>query len=150
MLRPKAEMSDALHAQWEDLGMRLPKTWDMTSLVIRTDFGSDASWEEVQAAINEPAEHPIPTYVDDPAYEHLAVQTLIEAEASPSHVFLADAVTMEREDHPLLVVDLYDEPGRTFRVRARSYGEISVNLCLANLDFLDFAEMADELGGVIG
>lgn len=150
MLRSKAEMPDALHTQCEDLGMRLPKAWDMTSLVIRTDFGSDASWERVQAAIHEPAEHPNPTYVDDPAYENLTVQTLIEAESSPSHVFLADAVTMGSEDHPLLAVDLYDEPGRTFRVRARSYGEISVNLCLANLDFLDFAEMADELGGVIG
>lgn len=130
--------------------MRLPKAWDMTSLVIRTDFGSDASWEAVQAAINEPAEHPLPTYVDDPAYENLTVQRLIEAEASPSHVFLADAVTMESEDHPLLAVDLHNEPGRTFRVRARWYGEVSVNLCLANLDFRDFAEMADEIGGVIG
>lgn len=33
---------------------------DMTSLVTRMDFGSDATWEAAQAAINEPAEHPIP------------------------------------------------------------------------------------------
>jgi len=48
----------------------------------------------------------------------------------------------------LLVVDLADEPGRTFRNPARWYFDISANLCLANLDFADFANSADAKGGI--
>ncbi|MFI0040625.1 DUF6924 domain-containing protein [Streptomyces mutabilis] len=47
---------------------------------------------------------------------------------------------------PLLAVDLYDEPGRTFRVPARWYPEVSANLSIANMDFADFADAVDGSG----
>ncbi len=53
---------------------------------------------------------------------------------------------MTDDEHPLLAVDLYDEPGRTVRVPPRWYAEVSANLCIANLDFADFADTADETG----
>nr|WP_089013655.1 hypothetical protein [Micromonospora inositola] len=53
---------------------------------------------------------------------------------------------MADDEHPLLAVDLYDEPGRTFRVPPRWYAEVSANMSIANMDFADFADAADESG----
>jgi hypothetical protein len=52
-------------------------------------------------------------------------------------------VTME---HLLLAVDLFDEPGRTFRVTPVWYREVSANLSIANIDFADYADAADSSG----
>ncbi len=35
------------------------------------------------------------------------------------YMFLADATTMDDPGHPVLALDLSDEPGRTFRVPAQ-------------------------------
>jgi hypothetical protein len=54
-------------------------------------------------------------------YAGVTVQALVDADAAAhdddklTYLFLADATTMTDDDHPLLAVDLYDEPGRTFR-----------------------------------
>jgi hypothetical protein len=53
---------------------------------------------------------------------------------------------MADDAHPLLAVDLYDEPGRTFRVPPHWYHDVSANLCIANLDFADFADAVDNSG----
>ncbi|WP_141580176.1 hypothetical protein [Actinomadura sp. WMMA1423] len=53
---------------------------------------------------------------------------------------------MSDDERPLLAVDLYTEPGRTFRVPPRWYREVSANLSIANLDFDDFADSADQVG----
>lgn len=53
---------------------------------------------------------------------------------------------MTDEEHPLLAVDLYTEPGRTFRLPARSYADVSTNLAIANADFAEFADATDESG----
>ncbi|MGW0561609.1 DUF6924 domain-containing protein [Streptomyces sp. NPDC003016] len=55
--------------------------------------------------------------------------------------FLADP------SHPLLAVDLYDEPGRTFRVPARWCSGISAHLSIADLDFTDFTDVANAREG---
>jgi hypothetical protein len=79
------------------------------------------------------------------------IQALVEVDATADskayYLFLADAVTMTDAEHPLLAVDLADEPGRTFRVPAREYTEVSANPCIANLDFADFADSADQTSG---
>jgi hypothetical protein len=49
-------------------------------------------------------------------------------------------------EHPLLAVDLYDEPGRAFRLPPRWYADVSANLSIANMDFQEFADAADESG----
>lgn len=53
---------------------------------------------------------------------------------------------MADPEHALLAVDLYDEPGRTFRVPPRWFADISANLCLANMDFYEFADAVDASG----
>lgn len=90
--------------------------------------------------------------MSDPAYANVDVQSLVDVDASAdddgkvSYLFLADATTMTNAEHPLLAVDLADEPGRRFRVPPRWYADISANLTIANMDFHEFADAADASG----
>jgi Domain of unknown function (DUF6924) len=132
--------------------MGLPQPDDLTSLVLRTDFSDDRAWEVVQMTITASSEYPSATYVSDPAYAGVHIQDLVDADSIADddekifHVFLADEITMADAEHPLLAVDLASEPGRTFRVLPRCYIDISANLCVANLDFADFADAVDSSG----
>jgi hypothetical protein len=100
----------------------LPQPEDLRSLVLRTDFSDDAAWGELQAAI-EGAEGRHATYVSDPADAGVTVQALVEADAAAvdadklTYLFVADVTTMTDQEHPVLAVDLDDEPGQTFRYR---------------------------------
>ncbi|MET8027614.1 DUF6924 domain-containing protein [Streptomyces avermitilis] len=130
--------------------MHLPQPDDLTSLVLRTDFSSEAAWETVQTAIDGSGDYRNATFVSDSSFTDVSVQTLVDADAAADdddklcYVFLADATTMTGEEHPLLAVDLYDEPGRTFRVPPRWYADVSNNLTIANMDFSEFADATDE------
>jgi hypothetical protein len=131
--------------------MSLPQPADLTSLVLRTDFSDEAAWETLQAEVDASDEYPCATYVNDPAYAGVSIQALVDEDSpdDPHHVgylFLADAVTMRDEEHLLLAVDLYDEPGRTFRVPPRWCSDISANLTIANMGFHEFADEVDASG----
>jgi hypothetical protein len=133
----------------EILVKNLPKTEN--ALVLRTDFADDSAWESICAAIREPAKE-FRAYVEcqsDPQYDGLTVEqltTLVPKGSDPTFVFLVDRVTLTHPDHPLLVVDLYDEPGRTFRVIPSEMWGIENNLSIANMDFSEFADSVDEDG----
>ena len=129
----------------------LPQPGDLTSLVLRTDFSDESAWEAVQSAVHE-SEGAGATFVSDSAFADVGVQALVDADAAATdddkicYAFLADATTMTSEGHPLLAVDLYGEPGRTFRLLPRWYADVSNNLTIANLDFSDFADATDASG----
>src|SRR5688572_31726234 len=99
--------------------LRLPEPDDLTSLVLRTDFSSDAAWDALRDTIDNAGEYSSATYVSDPTLATVSIEALIEADAAAgdeealTYVFLADASTMADDEMPLLAVDLYDEPGRT-------------------------------------
>ncbi|WP_147437473.1 DUF6924 domain-containing protein [Micromonospora musae] len=130
----------------------LPQPDDLTSLVLRTDFTDDAAWEALKAALHAWEGHDSATFVDDPNYANLSVQELVDAEDAASHedkliyLFLADATTMTDVERPLLAVDLAHEPGRTFRVPPRWFADVSANFTIANLDFDERADAADNSG----
>ncbi|MER5910029.1 hypothetical protein ABT124_05845 [Streptomyces sp. NPDC001982] len=132
--------------------MSLPQPADLTTLVLRTDFADDAAWQAVRGAIEEADEKRSATFVSDPRFDGASVQQLLDAEAAAAEddkvceVFVADAATMTDETHPLLAVDLFDEPGRTFRVPVRWFPEMSANLSIANADFADYADAAGATG----
>ncbi|MEV5969546.1 hypothetical protein [Streptomyces sp. NPDC051921] len=63
------------------------------------------------------------------------------------HLFLADTAALADPSYPLLAVDLADDPGRTFRVPVRWFADVSANLSIANMDFAEFADAADDDGG---
>ena len=122
----------------------LPKT--ERSLVLLTDFSDKAAWDRVRVAIQESSEEGFQAYVDcisDPAYAGLPVRqfvALARKGADRRFAFIVDQITLTNPEHPVLVVDLDEQPGRTFRVIPSEMWGIENNLWLANMDFSDFAE----------
>ena len=119
------------------------------TLLLRTDFSDDTAWTSLCDAVQKPNEDGFRAYVacvNDPAYDGLTVEQLIALKPKGcecgEHTFalVADRTTFSNSDRPVLVVDLYDEPGRSFRVIPRELCGVENNLSLANMDFADFAD----------
>jgi hypothetical protein len=121
------------------------------SLVLRTDFSDDAAWESLCTAIEQPVGE-FRAYVDflnDPQYEGVTVEqlrSLIHRGSNHTFIFLVDRIALTHADHPILVVDLWDEPGRTFRVIPSQMWGVENNLSIANMDFMEFADAVDDDG----
>lgn len=123
------------------------------SLVIRTDFTDDSAWERICRLLQEPQT----TYGFQASVECLSdrscaglqpqdVRSVLPADSQRPFVFLVDAEAMFQPDHAVLVVDLSEEPGRTFRVVPSEAWAVENNLRLANSDFAEFAEAVDDSG----
>lgn len=123
------------------------------SLLIRTDFSDDAAWQQVCKSIQTPD----PKFgfianvecINDKAYAGIPPEN-VESILPPNHqrrfVFMVDAKTIADPTHPVLVVDLEEQPGRTFRViPAEAWGPEN-NLRQANMNFSDFAGALDPDG----
>jgi len=125
---------------------RLPDTTD--ALVLRTDFSDEDAWNTIRSLIRDPAAEFMAyvEFVSDSRYDGLTVEQLRSLSARSSYrtfAFLVDHLAVTHPDHPLLVADLADEPGRTFRVIPSAMWSVENNLSLANMDFSDFAESTD-------
>jgi hypothetical protein len=121
------------------------------ALVLRTDFSDHSAWDSVCAAIQEPSSlEGFQAYVDcisDPEYEGLTAEQLAAIpRGSRSFAFIVDRLALTHPEHPILVVDLFHEPGRTFRVIPSEMWSVENNLSISNMDFEDFAEAVDEDG----
>ncbi|WP_205678694.1 DUF6924 domain-containing protein [Aquisphaera insulae] len=123
------------------------------SLVVRTDFADEEAWRALREEIEEPrGEFGFTAhveFVDAPDLAGLTPERLIAddlAEEKIGFLFLVDRVTLDTPEHPVLVVDLRHEPGRTFRVVASEMWGVENNLSLGNMDFAEFADAAVEDG----
>lgn len=120
--------------------------------MLRTDFGDEAAWNALCAAIQVPNGDGFRAYVDcvnDPAYSGLTVEQFIALATTSddrTFAFLADRVTLTHRERLVLVVDLYDEPGRRFRVIPGAMWSVENNLSIANTNFDEFAESVDPDG----
>jgi hypothetical protein len=120
--------------------------------VIRTDFADDLAWEAVCAALRVPD----PEFalvanvvcVNDPRYAGLTVDqlTTLVPKGPLQFMLVADQLALTHSEHPLLVVDLDDEPGRAFRAIPSEICLIEANLSIANMDFFEFADAVDSDG----
>ncbi|MCX5402555.1 hypothetical protein OHA37_01480 [Streptomyces sp. NBC_00335] len=132
--------------------MPLPQPHDLTSLVLRTHFGDEGAWDALRAAVEGADEWSHATHVSDLRFAQADVRALVDEAAAAeeqvgiTHLFLADATAMDDPVHPLLAVDLWIEPGRTFRVPVRWFPAVSANLSLSNMDFAEYADLADGSG----
>ncbi len=123
----------------------LPSTKE--ALVLRTDFSDDSAWASLCTAIQTPAGE-FQAYVDfvsDPDFEGLLPGQLpaIPSDAPDrSFVFLVDHLALSHPEHPVLVVDLLDKPGRPFRVIPSEMWSVENNLSIANMGFEEFADAA--------
>jgi len=121
------------------------------SLLLRTDFSDDAAWTSLCEAAQAPSEDGFQARLDcinDPTFGGLTVQQLVGLASRVVHglVFLADRIALADPEHPILFVDLRDEPCRTFRVIPGAMWSVENNLSLANLDYEDFADSLDSDG----
>lgn len=143
----------------EDADM-LPMPEDsLTSLVVRTDYTDDAAWSAVSSAINAPVGVDHETgefdfkahveFADDRRYQGLTVDQLLALVPEGTHhraFFVVDRETLTRPDHPVLAVDLDQEPGRTFRVIPSWMWDVQINLAIANADWESYEASAGEDG----
>ena len=121
------------------------------ALVLRTDFSDDAGWESLCAAIQQPVGE-FRAYVDflsDSQYDGLTPEkllTLIDPNSNHTFIFVVDRTALSHPEHPILVIDLFVELGREFRVIPSEMWGIENNLSIANADFADFADAVDPDG----
>ena len=88
-------------------------------------------------------------FVSDRSYEGLTVAQIADAVPAAfrhSFIFVADETAIRHSEHPLLVIDLGDEPGRTFRVIPSEMWGVENNLSIANMDFHEFADNVEDDG----
>ena len=120
---------------------QLPKSDN--SLMLRTDFSDDAAWAALCDAVQVPSKEGFLARLEcisDPAYDGLTVEQPIalspkgDERGEHSFAFIADRATLSNPEQPVLVVDLYDEPGQTFRVIPREMWGVENNLSIANMD----------------
>lgn len=119
------------------------------ALVVRTDFSDEVSWLAVCHEIDRPVGEfrAYVTYLSDRQLDGADIPALVRlAKAGPyrSYLFVVDDVTIRSAEHPICVVDLIDDPGRSFRVLPREMWGVENNLSLANMDFSEFAEAAGQ------
>lgn len=117
------------------------------SLVLRTDFSDDPSWTRLCREIEAPV-GPFRAYVSflsDPDFAGLSIGALTalgQRGRFRSFLFVVDGESLRNPEHPILVLDLVDQPGRTFRVVPREMWGVENNLSISNMDFSDFADKA--------
>jgi hypothetical protein len=92
----------------------LPET-DYSPL-LRTDFTDDGAW---QALVDQIGDDWL-TVIADPGHRGLSVRELVAMVPGGSRypvLVVADAVTFSSAERSLLLIDVSEESGRTFRVR---------------------------------
>ena len=131
--------------------MTIPNTEN--ALVLRTDFSDEATWVKICKRIRKPVGllgfRANIEFLDDPAYAGISLEQLLAQlpqDYNHSFIILADQIAIQAPDHPLLVVELYFQPGTSFRAIPRSVQAIENNLSLANMDFEDFTSAVDTDG----
>lgn len=121
------------------------------ALALRTDFSDDHAWKLLCTLIQNPADEFAPglDLISDPEYEGLTVDqlhSLLPDQPPISFAFIIDRTALTQPDHPILVIDLHERPGRTFRVVPSVLGDVANNLSIANMDFDEFANAVDQDG----
>jgi hypothetical protein len=129
----------------------LPTPDDLHSLVIRTDFIDESAWLAARRALTTTTGEFTANlqFVDDRRYENLTADGLLALTdgSDQAFVFLVDRETLSRPDHPVLVVDLFEDGrGRTFRVTPQAIWAVQNNLVIGNMDWEDFSDSLDADG----
>jgi len=122
-----------------------------STLVLRTDFSDDASWQSLCEVLKEGGDD-VPValdFVSDQKFDGLVptkLGNLLKAQSKKNFAFVIDIITLEKNDHPILVVWLGAKRVQTFRVIPSELGNVDNNLSIANMGFEEFANAVDQDG----
>jgi uncharacterized protein YbcV (DUF1398 family) len=123
------------------------------ALVLRTDFSDQSTWDRLCAEIRKPVGifrfMAFVNYLDDAQYAEISKAQLLQLlppNYNHSFIIVADKTTFTHSEHPLLIIDLFDDSKRDFRAVPKQIQAIENNLSIANMDFEDFADNVDQDG----
>ncbi|MGQ4480112.1 DUF6924 domain-containing protein [Streptomyces sp. SAS_276] len=132
----------------------LPQTDE--TLLIRTDFADQTAWQALRTAITTPNEDDFLAnlhIVDDPAYSELTAEQLIQLAPARGYLLIvADKTALTTPEMQLLAVlpheedDEMGEEHGELRVIAEELWSIENNISLANMDWEEFVDAADDDG----
>lgn len=141
----------------------MPTLPEAGTLLVRTDFTDDDAWDQVRdEATREYGPDGFRAYVEpvsDPEWADATWEAVKAAspvtEAGPRVLFIADSITLASPQHPILVVDLDDKilsveefpeiaDRRPFRCTPSALWDVENNLNIANLDWEDYVDGADD------
>lgn len=129
---------------------------DPICFLTATDAGD--AWSTIKTEIQEPVSlgrwlgsaSAAVKFVDDVRYRGLDLPSLLlalPADFCDSYILVVDNYAIADPEHSILVVDLWENRGRTFRALPSTICGIESNFRIANCDFEDFLNAADD-GGV--
>ncbi|RSO05665.1 hypothetical protein DMH18_30860 [Streptomyces sp. WAC 06783] len=125
----------------------LPRT-EATPLV-RTDFSDQAAWQALRTAVTTPDDDDCLAdvhIVDDRAYSELTTEQVISLAPAKSLLIVADKAALSTPEMPLLVVLVTKKGHSELRVTAAELASIENNISIANMDWEEFTEAADDDG----
>jgi hypothetical protein len=121
------------------------------SLLVRTDFTSDAAWQQLAGEAqreNEDGFQASVYVVTDPEFDHASwelVKAACPDDPGAAVLFIADSKALTSPGHPILVVDLLEDRA-PFRCIPAELWSVENNLNDANMDWEEFADAADDDG----
>jgi len=123
------------------------------TVLLRTDFSEDAAWallSKAAQALSEEGFQANVACVNDRVFDGLTLEHVValarKGSSSHSFAFIADRLTLTDPERPVLVVELSDAAGRTFRVIPSQMWAVENNLSLANMEYSEFADNVDPDG----
>ena len=131
----------------------LPKT--NNPLVVRTDFEHQEAWETICNLIRAPVYafgdtfYAYVEFLEDAAFCGLGTRDLLAGlPRNYEHpiLFVVDTTATTLPEYPILIIDLAEEFGRSFRAIPSAIQSIENNLSIANMGFSEFAGATDEDG----
>jgi hypothetical protein len=132
-----------------------PKT--ANPAVIRTNFENQQAWDAICKLIRAPVREGSDTFLafveflEGTEYRNISTEELLQnlpPDYNYTFLFVVDGACISNPDFPILVVDLHESRGRSFRAIPSQVHSIENNLSIANMDFEEFAKSVDEDGNL--
>ena len=131
---------------------KIPFTDD--TVVLRTDYSDESAWDSICDAIQQDygGFRAYVEFVNDRAFDGITPEEALslldpsDDGATRSFFFIVDKMSLTHAEQPVLVIDLVNALGRTFRVIPSMMWSVENNLSIANMDFAEFADEVDSDG----
>jgi hypothetical protein len=117
--------------------------------IVRTDFSDGDRWRSVVAEALQGTREGFQANVepiDNVEFRDLAVPQILDrlpCDVRFRVLFVVDAMAISDPIHPILAIDLHDEPGRTLRVLPSKVQSVENNVTLANMAFAEYVRASD-------